>query len=166
MSKSSAAAPTFRRAHPPSRSARAHSSGAARGCTQRTLISFDPWCIWCIWCIWHLVLKMYTSSIAFATTAAIGCGFLMCTASLLSLKHRAYEIKRREERTKIVFGALQVAASLFGSWMLTERNKRLDASIDTIEEHHMPKLSKRRPPSRESTKRKRAARRRQSPPTP
>ena len=113
---------------------------------------------------------MYISStITFTISATIGCGFLLCTASLLSLKQRAYEIKRREERTKIVFGALQVAASLFGSWMLTERNRRLDASIDAIEHRNFPtkrllysstRASSSRATRTSNTKRKQKTRRR------
>lgn len=74
------------------------------------------------------------STVTAALLAAFGVSVIMSANSLLRLKQRAFEIKRREERTKIVFSALQLGASIFGSYMLAERNRSLDASIRHLRE--------------------------------
>ena len=83
-------------------------------------------------------MRLELPSLQHVIAASLGAGFLLSASALLRLKQRSFEMQRREERTRIVFGALQVAASVFGSYMLADRHRHLDASIANVNEPSQP----------------------------
>lgn len=100
-------------------------------------------------------MRLELPSLQHVIAASLGAGFLLSASALLRLKQRSFEMQRREERTRIVFGALQVAASVFGSYMLADRHRHLDASIANVNEPTPRSIQRpraKRPPVRVITK--------------
>ena len=62
-------------------------------------------------------------------TAASSAGLLILTAGAMRVYRKAYEIKKRQERSTIAFSTVQILATLFGTYMIAQRANRLDDNI-------------------------------------